>query len=177
MSTQDKAAGLLQLLQLRCLELLRRDEAPCGTCLAGQWPAPATPAEDKAKVLSGTVETRKPRVQVIKGGPRLVNRACPYPSHKEVKVLDFKHKGTVEGTISQDKEVDYQIKDKVGIKALAGDSLIRASVNTNKCHLGRQGNRLGGPTGSKECKLHKPLSYPAACRSRRDSSNYWANPR
>ncbi|KAE8899168.1 hypothetical protein PF003_g17159 [Phytophthora fragariae] len=117
MSTQDKAAGLLQLLQLRCLELLRRDEAPCGTCLAGQWPAPATPAEDKAKVLSGTVETRKPRVQVIKGGPRLVNRACPYPSHKEVKVLDFKHKGTVEGTISQDKEVDYQIKDKTGEQA------------------------------------------------------------
>ncbi|KAE9231951.1 hypothetical protein PF004_g10067 [Phytophthora fragariae] len=79
--------------------------------------APATPAEDKAKVLSGTVETRKPRVQVIKGGPRLVNRACPYPSHKEVKVLDFKHKGTVEGTISQDKEVDYQIKDKTGEQA------------------------------------------------------------
>ncbi|KAE9006859.1 hypothetical protein PR002_g16373 [Phytophthora rubi] len=27
------------------------------------------------------------------GRPRLISKACPYPSHKVVKVLDFKHKG------------------------------------------------------------------------------------
>ncbi|KAE9347130.1 hypothetical protein PR003_g7080 [Phytophthora rubi] len=80
---------------------------------------------------------RKLRVQVIKEGLRLAQ--------------NFEHKGTVEGTTSQDKEVDYPIKDKVDIKTLAGDNLHRASVNPNKCHLGRQGSRLGGPTESREC--------------------------
>ncbi|KAE9330124.1 hypothetical protein PF008_g15783 [Phytophthora fragariae] len=119
------------LLQLRRLELLRRDEAPCGTCLAGPWAAPATPVEDKAKVLSDTVVMRKLRVQVIKEGLRLVSKACPCPTHKVVKAQNFEHKGTVEGTTSQDKEVDYPIKDKVDIKTLAGDNLHRASVNPN----------------------------------------------
>ncbi|KAE9058418.1 hypothetical protein PF007_g31310, partial [Phytophthora fragariae] len=50
----------------------------------------------------------------------LVSKACPYPTRKAVKVLNFEHKGTVEGTIIQDKEVDYPIKDKVDIKALGG---------------------------------------------------------
>ncbi|KAE9332985.1 hypothetical protein PR003_g14251 [Phytophthora rubi] len=93
--------------------------------------APATPVEDKAKVLSDTVVTRKFRVLDIKEGLHRVSKACPYPTHKVVKVLNYEHKGTVEGTISQDKEVDYPIKDKVDIKALAGDSLHRASVNPN----------------------------------------------
>nr|KAE8947648.1 hypothetical protein PF009_g2731 [Phytophthora fragariae] len=61
--------------------------------LAGLWPAPATPAEDKAKVLTGTAVTRQLRVQVIKEEPRLISKACPYPSHKVVKGPDFKHKG------------------------------------------------------------------------------------
>ncbi|KAE9113270.1 hypothetical protein PF010_g10137, partial [Phytophthora fragariae] len=106
----------------------------------------ATPAEGKAKVLSNTVVTRKLRVLVIKEGPRLVSKACPYPTRKAVKVLNFEHKGTVEGTIIQDKEVDYPIKDKVDIEALAGDSLHRASSHTSKCHLGKQGQ--GQPTQS-----------------------------
>ncbi|KAE9156471.1 hypothetical protein PF005_g33198 [Phytophthora fragariae] len=118
---------------------------------------------------------RRLRVLVIKEGPRLVSKACPYPTRKAVKVLNFEHKGTVEGTIIQDKEVDYPIKDKVDIKALAGDSLHRASSHTSKCHLGKQVSRLGGPTGRRDCTLRKPLAYPAACRSRRNSSSHRAN--
>ncbi|KAE9004370.1 hypothetical protein PR003_g9995 [Phytophthora rubi] len=137
--------------------------------------APATPAEDKAKVLTGTAVTRQLRMQVIKEEPRLISKACPSPSHKVVKGPDFKHEGTVGVTIHKDKGMDYSIKDMVDLKALVGGNLLQASVNTKKRHLGRQGNRLGGPTGNRECTLHKPLSNPAACRSRRNSPSRWVN--
>ncbi|KAE9260126.1 hypothetical protein PF001_g32809 [Phytophthora fragariae] len=103
MPTKEKAGDLLLLLQLLRLELLRR--------LLRRRARPRS---------SNTVVTRKLRVLVIKEGPRLVSKACPYPTRKAVKVLNFEHKGTVEGTIIQDKEVDYPIKDKVDIKALGG---------------------------------------------------------